>query len=437
MRCFSYFLSVCVALCVLSSDAAAYKKIKCFMPQAPEISLAGVKKVAVLDFTVNGGDSPDVGQFISNQMVKYLLQEGRGITEISGGIFSSSKEGRCLIPNLETGCFQVIERSRLQAVMAEAGIGESGLVQPDQSKKLGELAGIDVIITGDASSQIKNTSGTEVHKYNENKQEYSRQVECLQRKVTVVANIRILDAKTGEILASRQESRSVEDKKCADSGKEIRGAGEMVGACASTIAWQFTNLFCPWFVLEEFELDKVKVKETKDEADKFCEAAENLDLPKAYAGFDKLYKGDSYNPQYLYNMGVLYEVSGDFGKAKEMYDGAASLMDEKRYKESAARIGKRVALVEFYKSIEHPITPFDMTAAAAAVDVTSRFVVVKGSKNDRFDFYATPDLGAESVAKVPGGVRLKILEEKDGWVRVELLGGKQGYISGEKVEKAE
>jgi hypothetical protein len=437
MRYFSYLLCVCVALCLVSSDAAAYKKIKCFMPQAPEISLGGVKQVAVLDFTVNGGDNPDLGQFISNQMVKNLLQKDRGITAISGGIFSSSKEGKCLIPNLQTGCFQVIERSRLQAVMAEAGIGESGLVQADQSKKLGELAGIDVIITGDASSHVNNTTGTEVHEYYQNKQKYTHQVECLQRSVDVVANIRILDARTGEILASRQGSRKAEDKKCADSGKEVRNAGEMVGACASEIAWEFTNLFCPWFELEEFELDKVKVKETKDEADKFCDAAEGLDLPRAYAGFDKLYQSDSYNPQYLYNMGVLYEVSGDFGKAKEMYDGASSLMDEKRYKESAARIGKRVALVEFYKSIENPITPFDMTAAASAVDVTSRFVVVKGSKEERFDFLATPDPKGESVAKVPGGVRLKVLEEKDGWVHVELLGGKQGYITSEKVEKAE
>ena len=418
-------LVLAVSLC---SSAFGYKKIKCFMPQTPEIDLNGVKQVAVLDFSGSDQLSKEAGKFLADKMIEYMLMDKRGITQIQGGLFGSPKEGRTLIEGVGTNVFQIVERSRLTSVMAEQSIGQAGLISEAEAAQIGALIGAGVMISGSITDSRDAARSTEVHETYRDKQKVSYQVKCVTTTVQVTANVRIVNSTTGQILATRQASRKVTDKVCEDSNKKQRDAGEMAGECCASIAWEFCNLVNPWYELEEFELDKVKAEEFKKEADEAADAAEKYELAKAYAVFDKLYQSDNYNPQFLYNMGILYEVTGDFDKSKEMYDGASQLKDEKDYKTAAARIARRQRLVPFYASLDMAIKPLNFAVAAADKSLTAHRIKVKGGSKDRIDVFAEANTGSTSVAKVPGEIQLEVIAQEGDWYLVKLLGGKQGYI---------
>lgn len=420
-------LVVASALFLCNISAFGYKKIKCFMPETPEIDLQGAKRIAVLDFRGNDELSRQTGKFLADKMIEYFLMENRGISEIKG--FFSRQEGVTLIKGVGTKVFDVVERSRLNTVLAEQSIGEAGLVSDAQAAKIGELLGVEVILSGDVSDYREDTPSREVHKTYKDRQEVEYAVNCITRKVKIAANIRIVNAKTGQILATRQVPYELTDKWCEDRSEKLRDAGEMAGVCASSVAWDFVNLINPWYALAEFELDKVKADQFKEMADNAAQAAEKYELDKAYAVYRKLYESDSYNPQFLYNMGVLYEATGDFNKAKEMYEGAASLKDDNKYKEAAKRINRRVVLVPFYANVGMAIVPYDFESAASNASLTAQKIQVKGKSQDRIDIMAEPNPGAAVVARVPGEIQLEVISVEGDWYQVKLLGGKQGYIN--------
>ena len=47
-----------------------------------------------------------------------------------------------------TGKFSLVERSQLDAVLAEQNLGQSGLVNPAQAAEVGRLLGVQLILTG-------------------------------------------------------------------------------------------------------------------------------------------------------------------------------------------------------------------------------------------------------------------------------------------------
>ena len=55
---------------------------------------------------------------------------------------------------------------------------------------------------------------------------------------------------SGDGPAAEVRVRETKSKKCEDDNHSIKDAGEMVGSCASAIAWEFANIFSPWFELD-------------------------------------------------------------------------------------------------------------------------------------------------------------------------------------------
>jgi len=423
-------LGVVLIIAVLMNVSSyGYIEVKCFMPQVPEVDLQGVKRIAILDFTPSNSASGEAGRAMADNMIEFLLQEDRGIRDIEGGLFASDVEGVSFIKGASTKLFEVVERSRLEAVMSEQMLGEGGLVDEAQAQKLGEILGVEVVIYGDVSDQREDTRARETHVTTRNKQRIEYIANCITRKVTVTANIRMVETKTGKILATKRESITLTDKVCDDQSKELRGDGEMAGQAVRVLARYFVNQFNPWYALEEFELEKIKLKEFKDKGKDAAKAAEDHELAKAYAIYNELYQSDMYNPKFLYNMGVLYEITGDFEKAKEMYDGAAMLDPDDKYQEASKRIATRVKLVPFYASLGHTIEPFDFEEAASDKSLTADKIEVKGSSSERIDIFVEASASSEVAAKVPGGIQLEVIEDHGDWVHVKLLGGKTGYIN--------
>jgi TolB-like protein len=120
-------LSLLISLVFLLSDISillAYEKeIKGLsISMAENIAKAGKKTIAVVDFTDLQGNVTELGRFISEEFSVALAGAGKG--------------------------FEVVDRTHLESIIAEHKLSATGIIDPQTARKLGQIAGIDAIITG-------------------------------------------------------------------------------------------------------------------------------------------------------------------------------------------------------------------------------------------------------------------------------------------------
>jgi hypothetical protein len=82
----------------------------------------GKKKVTVLDFTDLQGAPSELGKYVAEQLTVNLVMQKSG--------------------------FSVLDRANLKSILAEHKLTATGLVDPENAKKLGQFAGVDAIILG-------------------------------------------------------------------------------------------------------------------------------------------------------------------------------------------------------------------------------------------------------------------------------------------------
>lgn len=86
------------------------------------VDQANVKTIATLDFVDLQGNTSQLGRFVAD--------------EISTDLVMAKKH------------FTVVDRANLKKIMQENKLTVSGLVDPDNAKKLGQIAGVDAFVTG-------------------------------------------------------------------------------------------------------------------------------------------------------------------------------------------------------------------------------------------------------------------------------------------------
>jgi hypothetical protein len=94
----------------------------------------GKKKVTVLDFTDLDGHANELGRYIAEQLTVNLVIDRKD--------------------------FSVLDRANLKSILAEHKLTATGLVDPENAKKLGQFAGVDAIILGTLTPKQLNMSLT-------------------------------------------------------------------------------------------------------------------------------------------------------------------------------------------------------------------------------------------------------------------------------------
>ena len=89
---------------------------------AGQIKDHGNKKVTVLDFTDLDGNTSEIGKYVAEQLTVDFVMNKRD--------------------------FSVLDRANLKRIMEEHQLTTSGLVDPENAKKLGMFAGVDAMIFG-------------------------------------------------------------------------------------------------------------------------------------------------------------------------------------------------------------------------------------------------------------------------------------------------
>ncbi|MDI6890620.1 MAG: FlgO family outer membrane protein [Thermodesulfovibrionales bacterium] len=116
-------ISAILSISISQSSLAYEKEIKSISSTITEnITKAGKKTVAVVDFTDLQGNITELGRFLAEELSVNLTTMARG--------------------------FEVIDRTHLKSILTEHKLSMSGLVDPKTVKQLGKIAGVDTLVTG-------------------------------------------------------------------------------------------------------------------------------------------------------------------------------------------------------------------------------------------------------------------------------------------------
>ena len=122
---------VAVGLCTTSQAGDLDTATKSLSDGLREsLTKAGVKSAAVLDFTDVENATPQLGRLIAEEIAIHLVSAGSG--------------------------FAVVDRANLEKLMAEHQLSSSGLVDPENARKLGKIAGVEAVVLG-TITQLDNT----------------------------------------------------------------------------------------------------------------------------------------------------------------------------------------------------------------------------------------------------------------------------------------
>lgn len=278
--------------------------------------------------------------------VKYIepakIERVRGIKKISVSNFSNDRfalsnkiESELSSIKIDNkNYFSLVSRRDFDKILQEQKLQHSGLMDSKDIVDVGRLIGAQALIAGsllDASSrdsyyQEQRSRCSDL----KCKSIYYYSVSCTTRVATLSADIRLVDVKQGDIIYATSLTKSSESSRCSDSIYPLDSQSSMLNVLSSLVAKEFVSKISPSYKTFSVELmEDADIKYSKM-ANELLE--NSLEYIK-YSRFDKAKKllfdlvdetsKQSYVP--FYNLGVIYEVEGDYKEAKYYYEMSDNL----------------------------------------------------------------------------------------------------------------
>jgi curli biogenesis system outer membrane secretion channel CsgG len=142
--------------------------IFCFQAMSQDLS-ALKKRIAIINFEDRSGYGHNIGRGVADMLVTSLVESDK---------------------------FIVIERAELDELLKEQGLGQTGLVTPQSAAKVGQLLGLQRIITGSITEfgSKKSKVGGGIGGFN---------LGVSTTTARVVVDLRIINVNTGEIVMAK------------------------------------------------------------------------------------------------------------------------------------------------------------------------------------------------------------------------------------------
>jgi curli biogenesis system outer membrane secretion channel CsgG len=415
-------LTIAFIFSIISSVVA--QDIECFILKAPEKPFYTIKKIGILEFTVKNNRS--MNSYVTNQIVNDLVDQYRGIYDVQSSYWGlkKGKEGQTFVRGVKTDFYQIIERDQLEKVLREQRLSLSGAIDEGSAAEVGKILGLDVIIMGEVSYSSVDERGTSLLGLAS-----SSNSNCLTRKVTAKGTMKMVSVETAQIVGTKTAESIYSIYKCDDQRSSIPHANVMAEVCMKDLAHKFVDYFAPGYAHIDYEFERIKNREFRTQGKEALGFIEKGDLDHAFPIVYAIYEADSYNPKAAYNLGILYEMVGSYPDALEYYNIAYELdYTNEIYAEAAQRAQAGVELYNYLNDIGRPVLPYTFMNQGAA-DVLADRVEIKGSSSDRVEVYEFPDPSSKVVAKVPGGLEFKVIEQKGKFYKIQLRGTKTGFVS--------
>ena len=444
--------------------------LKCFILTPPDQIMEGVRQVAVADFVVTSrheaeskpagkknidkilgtiekvagsgkedGPQPfaDAGKKLADLLITEMVESERGVKSVGSGFLGlKRKEGKSFKEGARTNVFVVVERQRMDQLLEEMKLGQTGLVDESQAAQVGKFLGVDAIITGQLNAAVKDSWDTEIRTTTKgsgkNKVEEKKEVWCNKRVATVTAIIRIVNVETGQLIGTKEASNKQEAKNCdGDNSKELPPADQTIDLCLQAVAKELIDYYMPRFEQKKFEFAKIEGKEYKQQAEAAKRSIDEYDLHNAYINYSAILEEDPYNHALLFNLGMLHEVVGNYPQALEKYKTAASLVSkEDKYRKALQRVEKQERYWELLKGLGLELKEYDFTVTEEqSLAAKTPKIRINGSGSDRIALYENPDSASDIMVRVPGGIELEVTSVKGNWIQVKLLDGRLAFVA--------
>ncbi len=292
----------------------------------PEINIGNVSKIAVAEF-----EGPDgSGELAAYKLTEYLVQTNR---------------------------FTVLEREKIDKILQEQGLSMTGVIDQNSAVEIGKLLGVDALIFGNVTAykcedeegtrKVKKKVGTGKYKRVKRKniftgKEYWAEEEIMKtvlvdehykiRKGVVSVNFKVVDVKTGKLLAVKSLTVNKEYKSVEGRGN-IPAREEVLNTLLSQVMEKFAGMIAPIKITVTRKLEK-----GSEYVNRGVDFAVNGLWDMAIKSWKEGLKVEPSNPSIYYNLGVAYEKMGDFISAGEMYKKAVELNPKKLYMEALKRV---------------------------------------------------------------------------------------------------
>ena len=152
-----------------------------------------------LTLAVSGVLGPAVAEGQSTEKVRIAVMnfENNSTWSYWGDNLGSAAADELVTQLFRTGAFSLIERSQLEAVLAEQDLGASGAVDTSTAARIGQLLGVQLVLTGSITQfSIERTSGG------------FRSLGASVSRAESILDVRLVNTTTGEImLAESGEGR--------------------------------------------------------------------------------------------------------------------------------------------------------------------------------------------------------------------------------------
>lgn len=246
--------------------------------------------------------------------------------------------------------FTVLDRKNIQQLLNEQKFQHSGLTREQKSVQLGELIGAQAFVTGEVTSKTyqdswsrKKRSECIDKKCKELRYYYVR---CMNRTISLSANIQMLEVESSKIIYSGSLSRSNSWERCSDRSNQLPSATATWHSYANSIASEFVNKISPRYVYKNITLiDEADIpysdiqKSTLENGIDFVEAGR---LDKAESLFSQLvFDTQSLSYAATYNLGVVKESQGEYQEAKRLY-----LLSDQLQKQPVEAINKALIRID-------------------------------------------------------------------------------------------
>lgn len=393
-------------------------KVKRVVP--PAQLLEGIVRIQVDEFAGWRGDD------VSAQL-RQALQDG----ERMGG----RAEGGGVVGDLIELGAEAAEAVVGEAIGGAGGQVVGGLVS-DGVSAVGGAVGSDVIriddglkpnvfqvVTSNADAKVSGditvSEKVEDYKAKQIKDGNYVDVDCKRRIVTTDIHWRIVSS-SGVQLAERTFPRKATDSRCGSEVNNLASKDELATRALSKVGSRIANEFAPYYALEriDFKRDKV-LKEVLE--------LHRQDQPmRALCEARTVHAANTYNAEAALALGAFHEGLGYVEQAVALYKQAASIAADKvtlqRQSEAEARLRDIETLNRAY-GLTYNIGAPDYSMCPKLPD--GRPAIVRRS---------TPLLSDKDVAtatkraELPKGIKVYIVEEAPGMLRVVTASGDEGWI---------
>ncbi len=320
MKVKSVFILFFSILLFLTGCAPTVVNLPVYKPA--EIDIKGIKKIAILDFS-----GPENSGTLASSMLTSEL--------------------------LNSKFFQIFERSKVDQILKEHELAMTGVIDESTARQVGQLLGVDGLIFGDivtyrvepdevGREKVQKKVGTGkyrvVTKNNKKvREEITKTVlvdqEYKIRRGTAAVTFRMVNVETGELLASNAKSESFNSGKIVNGRGDLKARDAILNDLMSEMVKEFAHQIAPHLVQEKHQLE-----DGKGMVKVGVQYAKNGLWDEALDAFKAAVKQTPQDPKAHYNLGLAFQVVGDFDSAEKEFQKAIALKNKNLYFQALAHI---------------------------------------------------------------------------------------------------